>query len=258
MQNGIILAKTEHIRHKGVKRTFSYRHFLFSIELLDLQSYNQFYPFLSINKMGLYSFNYQDHHILREHGLFGLEPHLQREFSKSLEDYSSIRIITNLKSFGYVFNPISVYILTPKPSPSKPSNDILHKNEYIYEVGNTFGEQKYYFSKEMIDSQPKNFYVSPFIEHHHQFKFNIKHNDDHINLRIHTEEDGGPILTANLHGKSIELNKKSIIYSMWYSPFINFKIIFLIHFQAFLLFLKGLKYYKKDQFPESQTNFYKL
>tara|TARA_Y100000589_G_scaffold328954_1_gene374264 strand:- start:3337 stop:4017 length:681 start_codon:yes stop_codon:yes gene_type:complete len=224
---------------------------MFVIDLLNLKKYDAFNPFIGINKSALYRFNFSDHCILKNNDLEDLNVATLENFERSIHDYSKILLVTNLRSFGYIFNPISVYLCY-----LQDSNDQF---DIIYEVGNTFGEQKYYFSEESSQVHRKNFYVSPFIEHQHNFKFDLKLDGDKFQLKVTTQHyDGAPILTANLKGDLVELTKKTIQLAFFKHPFINFKVIFLIHLQAFFLYLKKLRYFKKSEFMEHQTNYQRL
>ena len=249
--DGILYAQTGHTRHVEVKRSFTYSHFMFALDLLNLEKYNSLSPFLGINKSALYSFNFEDHCILKHDGLGELNRATLENFQRSIDDYSKIILITNLRSFGYVFNPISVYLCY-----LKQSNEEF---DIIYEVGNTFGEQKYYFSQEKSQLHRKNFYVSPFIEHKHNFNFDLNIDSNNLRLIVTTEQsDKSPILTACLNGELRELTKKSIQMSFLKHPFVSIKVIFLIHLQALLLYLKKLRYFKKEEQMEYQTNYQSL
>lgn len=250
MNHYILNAKTDHTRHIRINRKFCYKHFMFAIDLLNMEDLKKFFPLIGVNSPGLYRFNFKDHYVLAQGGVEALEELIKKKFGYGLEKYQSVHLITNLKSMGYIFNPISIYLC----------KHIENNNyDYIYEVGNTFGEQKYYFSKKQQLNTSKNFYVSPFIEHNHQFLFSIKHNTNSINLSVQTQDlSQKPILTATMQGILKQIKIKEVLKSFLKHPFINYKVIFFIHLQAFILFMRKLPYYKKGQFPEHQINQHQL
>lgn len=250
MSHSLLNAKTDHTRHVRLPRRFSYKHFMFAIDLLNIDEIKKLRPLMGVNSFGLYRFDFNDHYVLAKGGMNALEKMLGKEFDRKLEDYQTIQLLTNLKSMGYIFNPISVYLCKLKNSDNF---------DYIYEVGNTFGEQKYYFSSQNQFTATKNFYVSPFIEHNHEFFFSLSHDDESLSLSVRTQDDlKQPILTASMQGSFEEITKKTILRSFIQHPFINFKVIFLIHLQAFILFIKKLPYHKKSQYPEHQINQHQL
>ena len=100
---------------------------------------------------------------------------------------------------------------------------------------------------------------------HHSFNINtiseFDLNIDGKNLRlvVTTEQsDKSPILTAKSKWDiEMKLTRKTIIMSFLKHPFVSIKVIFLIHLQALFLYLKKLRYYKRE-LMEYQTNYQSL
>lgn len=247
----LLFASTAHRRHVHAKRVFTYKHFMFALDLLKLDQYKNLYPLVSINRLGFYNFRFEDHYILKTHGLSGLSFETEKNFGRSINSYDQILLVTNLRSLGYVFNPISIYICIPK--------DTNKGFDIIYEVGNTFGEQKYFYTNKLEDIQAKEFYVSPFIQHHYDFKFRLAVEAKNFCLSVITQtEEAKPILTASMNARMEPLSKRTIFAALMRHPLINFKVIFLIHFQALLLYLKRIRFYRKSEFSEVQRNYHKI
>jgi uncharacterized protein len=100
----------------------------------------------------------------------------------------------------------------------------------------------------------KYFYVSPFIAHDTNFDFNLAAPDEKLNIRIDDIKDGKRFFISTLTGTKKQLNNLNLF---WYSirfPFITLKVIGLIHWNALLLWLKKIRYYKKAEFPELQKD----
>ena len=53
------------------------------------------------------------------------------------------------------------------------------------------------------------------------------------------------LLVALQEGVKLNLNNKNLIKSYFFHPLMSFKIIFAIHFEAFRLWIKGVKFIKK-------------
>ena len=121
----------------------------------------------------------------------------------------------------------------------------------LYEVKNTFGEQHtYIFKINENDNLIKNtcikkFHVSPFIEMNCTYFFKILKPDTKISLIIDQYDDEGKLLYASQDGIKIDLNNKNLILSYLRHPLMTFKIIAAIHFEAFKLWIKGIKFVKK-------------
>ena len=91
----------------------------------------------------------------------------------------------------------------------------------------------------------KKFHVSPFIEMNCTYFFKILKPTNKISLIIDQYDDEGKLLYASQDGNRVDLNNKNLILSYLLHPLMTFKIIAAIHFEAFKLWIKGIKFVKK-------------
>ena len=143
--------------------------------------------------------------------------------------------------FGYVFNPLSVFYVYDA------NNDLI---SILYEVKNTFGEQHTYFFKVKNENLlqhncEKKFHVSPFIEMNCNYFFRILKPTDKILVVIDQYQLNEKILYASQDGKRTDFTTSELIKSYLKHPLMTFKIIAAIHFEAFQLWVKGIKFIKK-------------
>ena len=66
-----------------------------------------------------------------------------------------------------------------------------------------------------------------------------------ISVIIDLNDQEGKILYASQDGIKSDLNNKNLIKSYLKHPLMSFKIILAIHFEAFKLWKKGIKFIKK-------------
>ena len=66
-----------------------------------------------------------------------------------------------------------------------------------------------------------------------------------LNVFIKQGDSEGTLLTACQVGKRIEISSKNLFVQFLSHPLMSFKIILAIHFEAFRLWLKGVKYVQK-------------
>ena len=78
-----------------------------------------------------------------------------------------------------------------------------------------------------------------------KYFFKIRKPDNKISLIIDQYDDYGKLLCASQDGNRIDLNNKNLILSYLRHPLMTFKIIAAIHFEAFKLWIKGIKFVKK-------------
>ena len=91
----------------------------------------------------------------------------------------------------------------------------------------------------------KKFHVSPFIEMNCNYFFRILKPTDKISVIIDQYQLDEKILYASQDGKRTDFTTSELIKSYLKHPLMTFKIITAIHFEAFKLWTKGIKFVQK-------------
>jgi DUF1365 family protein len=230
-----------HKRFKPKIHSFSYKVFSLLIDLSEIDLLNNNLKLFSYNKFNIISFFNKDHGPRDGSSLINW---VKDNLKKNNLKYNDIQIklLCYPRLFGYVFNPLSVFYIY-----DKNSNLI----SIMYEVKNTFGEQHVYIFKTEEEQNliqhvcKKKFHVSPFIEMNSIYFFRILKPGNKISIIIDLQDPEGKILYASQDGVKSELNNKTLIKSYLKHPLMTFKIILAIHYEAFKLWTKGIKYIKK-------------
>ena len=235
--NGTVI----HKRFKPKEHFFKYKVFSLLIDLSELESLDKKISFFSLNKFNIISFYEKDHgnrdgSSLIEWVKFNLNEN--KINSKNIK----IKLLCYPRILGYVFNPLSVFFIY---------NESEKLVSILYEVKNTFGEQHTYIFK--IDSDQnlyqhncsKKFHVSPFIEMNCKYFFRILKPSEKILIIIDQYDQEDKILYASQDGKRTDFTSSQLIKSYIKHPLMTFKVILAIHFEAFKLWTKGIKFVKK-------------
>ncbi len=236
----IYTGKVIHRRFKPKEHYFKYNVFSLLIDLDELDIIQNKIKIFSYNKFNIISFFDIDHGPRDGTSI-------RQWISKNLKDLGihdnkiKIKLLCYPRIFGYVFNPLSVFFIYDKN---------LKLISIFYEVKNTFGEQHTYLFKASDDKTIKNncskkFHVSPFIEMECNYYFRVLKPSDKMSVIIDQSDNNGKLLYASQDGVAKELNQKNLIISYICHPLMTFKIIAAIHFEAFKLWLKGIKFVKK-------------
>ena len=235
--NGTVI----HKRFKPKVHFFKYKVFSILIDISEINLLHKNLKIFSYNRFNIISF-YDVDHGPRD------GTSVKEWVIKNLKDNQidtkdiKIKLLCYPRIFGFVFNPLSVFFIYNKKS------ELI---SILYEVKNTFDEQHTYIFKNRENENlikhtcKKKFHVSPFIEMNCTYFFKILKPGDKISVIIDQYDEEGKLLYASQDGSRIELNNKNLFLSYLKHPLMTFKIIAAIHFEAFKLWIKGIKFIKK-------------
>ena len=235
--NGTVI----HKRFKPKIHFFKYKVFSILIDISEINLLDKTLKIFSYNKFNIVSF-YDEDHGPRD------GTSVKEWVIKNLQDNQidtqdiKIKLLCYPRIFGFVFNPLSIFFIYNKKS------ELI---SILYEVKNTFDEQHTYIFKNRENENlikhtcKKKFHVSPFIEMNCTYFFKILKPGDKISVIIDQYDEEGKLLYASQDGSRVELNNKNLFLSYLKHPLMTFKIIAAIHFEAFKLWIKGIKFIKK-------------
>ena len=241
MNSSIYNGTVIHKRFKPKKHFFRYSVFSLFIDLSELNQLDNSIKFFSFNKFNLISFFEKDHGDRDGSSLIEWVKKNLKENNISSENIK-IKLLCYPRIFGYVFNPLSVFFIY------NSKNKLI---SILYEVKNTFGEQHTYIFKVEDDLNlfqhncSKKFHVSPFIEMNCNYFFRILKPGEKISVIIDQYHTNEKILYASQDGKRVDFNSKELLKSYLKHPLMTFKIISAIHYEAFKLWTKGIKFISK-------------
>ncbi len=235
--NGTVI----HKRFKPKEHYFKYKVFSLLINLSELEELDKKISFFSLNRFNLISF-YERDHGARDGSSLSDWVKQNLKTNNIITENIEIKLLCYPRILGYVFNPLSVFF-------------IYNKNErlisILYEVKNTFGEQHTYVfrvqneNKLIQNNCPKKFHVSPFIEMDCNYFFRVLNPAEKLSIIIDQYDKEGKILFASQDGIRSDLTTKNLMNSYLKHPLMTLKIISAIHFEAFKLWIKGIKLIKK-------------
>ena len=240
MTSSIYNGTVVHKRFKPKIHFFKYQVFSLLIDLSELKILDQKINFFSYNSFNLISFFDKDHGDRDGSSLIEwVKKNLKK--NKIISENIKIKLLCYPRIFGYVFNPLSVFYVYDK------NEELI---SILYEVKNTFGEQHTYIFKVennnlLQHNCEKKFHVSPFIEMDCNYFFRILKPTEKISVIIDQYQSNEKILYASQDGIRRDFTSSELIRSYLKHPLMTFKIIIAIHFEAFKLWSKGIRYIKK-------------
>lgn len=245
--NGALLchAKVMHKRLQSKVNQFTYKVFYLCFDIAKTAKLQS--KFLSVNRFNLFSFYNRDH---GKRDKSSLESWIQEILrSKNLnEKVTQIFLLTHPRVLGHVFNPVSFWFCLD-----------VKKNliAVLCEVNNTFGENHNYLicnkdhapieQNQWFESN-KDFHVSPFFQRTGKYQFRFFFDEKSIAADINYFCDGAQkSLITTLRSKNEKLSDSLLIKAFCNIPLMTLKVIFLIHYQALKLVIKGIKYVPQPQ-----------
>ncbi len=250
MRSAIYDAVLEHERDRPARNAFRYRTYQLLLDLDELDALARTIPELSVNRRNVVEVRSADHlgdparpirenacAILRAHGV---EPPVGR-----------IELLTNARTFGYVFNPVSFYFF-------RDAGDEL---AYVLaEVHNTFGERYPYLlgppaardaDGRLLFTAEKRFHVSPFMGLEGTYRFTLDEPAARLCVRIDEEREGTRFFRAVLTGTGEPLTAPALRRALVRYPLSTAQTMARIHWQAVKLAAKRVPFHKKPGFdPE--------
>ena len=152
-----------------------------------------------------------------------------------------IRLLTHLRYFGYVFNPVSVYYcFTP---------DGGQVEALVAEVTNTpWGERHVYVVETAVEGDTlhagfsKALHVSPFMTMDLEYRLSATAPGDDLDVRMAAVRDGVAIFEAGLSLRRRPMTARALNGALVRYPFMTARVTAAIYWQALRLRLKGVPF----------------
>jgi DUF1365 family protein len=238
-----------HRRLRPRQHQLRYRIFYLLLDLDEIDQLTHSLRLFSHNHFNLFSINDRDHGNgseapLREQ----VQRHLQ---NAGVEAGGPIRLLAMPRILGYAFNPLSIYFCHRKDGSLAA---------ILYEVNNTFGQRHNYLipvaahSDSVIRQQSsKSLYVSPFMITDMTYFFAVIPPGESLAVSVTGHDIKGPLIVAKLSAVRRALTDASLLRAFLLYPLLTLKVIAAIHWEALLLWLKGVRLQHRPPPPDREV-----
>ncbi len=155
----------------------------------------------------------------------------------------SIRMLTHLRYFGHIFNPVTFYYCFD-PAGSKVDVIVANitntpwgeRHSYVLDGRQNTGTEKHF-------RFVKSFHVSPFLDMDMEYDWHFSEPGDELRVQMINLREKTQLFKANLNLKKLELNGRNLARMLLSYPPITLKTVAGIYWQALRLRMKGATFY---------------
>jgi len=249
VEDGILKAKVYHKRLFPKENAFSYRTFYVHLEMQKIYQRASSWIF-GRNQRRLMSYQEKDH------GARDCSSALkwaENIFADHAIQFDRVSLLTMPRVCGHLFNPVSFWF-------AYKNNSLV---AVLSEVNNTFGETHSYLCKPDQDEKvtkkvwfeaDKLFHVSPFMDRIGYYRFNFDWEGKQKRILIHYHDEGKLKLVTSVEGREVAMSIQNLLKCFLGIPFLTLKVVFLIHYQAFKIWMKKIKYRPKPEQLEKKLS----
>ena len=233
-----------HRRHTPFIRFFKYPIFMAYINISSLETTMKPSLLWNINKPALVSFRRVDYHG---------DPHIDLDdavrmtlLEKTGKSFKGpIRLLTHLRYCGYCFNRVSFYYCF---------NEADDKVEAIMaEVTNTpWKERHAYVIEKQVQknntpgftaSPKKQLHVSPFWGMDHEYEWHFSQPESNLSVHMKNFKEDRMVFDVTLSLTRKVFSSGSLFKAILRFPFITLMVVYRIHWQAFILYIKRTPFF---------------
>jgi DUF1365 family protein len=252
MHSRLYVGQVKHQRYTPAPHAFRYGLFMLYLDLEELPTLFNRRWLWSVRRPALARFKREDHLGDKAVDLASaVRSFVRDEAGICLK--GPIRLLTNLRYFGYGFNPVSFYYCFDKTGEQL---EVI-----VAEVNNTpWGEQHCYILKDAVNGDStaskhfllnKCFHVSPFMDMSIDYDWRFKTPAEKLVVHMNNYQHGKKLFNATLSLRQQPINATNLARVLTHYPLMTVKIVTAIYYQALRLWLKNVPFFPHPEKREA-------
>ena len=232
-----------------LQREFSYSVFMVYLDLHELDDVFAQSPWWSQSRLNLAYFRRTDYFDRKNTPLYEAVATLVEQ-QLGAKPKGPIRMLTNLRYFGFIINPITCYYCFDATGEKVET--------IVAEVTNTPWGQRCHYVLPVDEQQKaslentqtlafsKQMHVSPFQPPDLDYRWLSRSPDKKLDLHIDVNQHGNKVLDATMNLKHQAMTPASMRYFVWRYPWMTLKVFGAIYWQALKLLLRKSRFYSNE------------
>ncbi|MES3008809.1 MAG: DUF1365 domain-containing protein [Pseudomonadota bacterium] len=251
LQSAIFEGTVRHRRLSPVPHAFTYKVFMLYLDLAELDRVFAGTPLWSTRRPSLAWFRRVDYRMPGEE--CSLDTSIRRFVAQETgeEVHGPIRLLTNLRYFGYQINPLSCYYCFDTDENLRcivaevTSTPWHERVRYVIPATPGQRHQSHRFAKEM--------HVSPFMPMQMTYHWQSRTPGTSLSIHLQNWKDGEQAFNATLGLRRVEISAGTLNRLLLRQPFMTAKVGLAIYWQALQLFCKRVPIFKHISIANSTT-----
>ncbi len=248
MNSALYEGTVAHGRNHDVDHRFTIPLYMLYLDLSEIPELFDNFPGWTANRPGLVRFDRSDH--------LGSDPEsLQNSVRGRVADEigrrpeGPIRLLTQLRHFGYCFNPVSFYYCFDR------NDDRLET--IIAEVHNTPWNEEHVYVLDRHSGQEndgrlhfrfdKEFHVSPFLPMETYYEMSVSRPGENLSVSIDSHRKDQRIFHASMEMQRKPFTPINAYWQMLKYPAVSLQVIGRIYFEALRLWWKGARFHSHPE-----------
>lgn len=254
-RSAIYTGRVFHQRFSPRRHGFNYKVFMMYLNLDELPTLFNHCSFWSFQRKNLAWFKRADYYGDPDKSLKQCIAELVFQ-STGKRPEGSICMLTNMRYFGYCFNPVTFYYCF------EPDGKTLQA--MVSHITNTPWGEDYAYVHDFTESGPdenvsgktaafkfdKTFHVSPFMPMDIEYDWSFSLHDDVLQIHMKNLQNGAQMFNATLDLQRTEISTARLNRLLISYPFMTLKVIAAIYWNALLLKLKRVPFYTHPELTE--------
>ncbi|MFA8019428.1 DUF1365 domain-containing protein [Bremerella cremea] len=233
-----------HSRHTPVPHHFRYRITMACFDLAELDQIVGPNRLLSDHRWAGVSFP-RDVHLRHLSGSLDARVRQFVEQQSGKRPEGSIRLVTQLRHFGYYFSPLNLFLIEGKTPTAAPSQIIAEVNnipwgeQHAYLLEPSWNDEK----KAWTCEHPKQMHVSPFMPMDQRYRWTFRSFGERLSVGLENIDAGRPIFGAGMDLEKKLLAPRGTRRFLPSVPAMSLKVVAAIYLEAWKLWWKRCPIY---------------